>query len=83
MKYLENARWAVMDRIGFGLDAMIASGFLWPVVGLTVKYIRAARCALRRRASGAGIAGGMGSAADVELSAARREGRVPRRARAE
>jgi acyl-CoA thioester hydrolase len=43
MKYLENARWAVMDRIGFGLDAMIASGYLWPVVGLQVKYVRAAR----------------------------------------
>ena len=43
MKYLENARWAVMDRIGFGLQAMMDSGFLWPVVGLEVKYIRAAR----------------------------------------
>jgi acyl-CoA thioester hydrolase len=43
MKYLENARWAVMDRVGFGLDTMVASGFLWPVIGLTVKYIRAAR----------------------------------------
>jgi acyl-CoA thioester hydrolase len=43
MKYLENARWAVMNRIGFGLDAMKASGFLWPVVGLEVKYVRAAR----------------------------------------
>jgi acyl-CoA thioester hydrolase len=43
IKYLENARWAVMDRIGFGLDAMKRSGFLWPVVGLEVKYIRAAR----------------------------------------
>ncbi len=43
MKYLENARWAVMDRIGFGLDAMMGSGFLWPIVGLQVKYVRAAR----------------------------------------
>src|SRR5688572_17177145 len=42
-KYLENARWAVMNRIGFGLDAMKASGFLWPIVGLEVKYVRAAR----------------------------------------
>jgi acyl-CoA thioester hydrolase len=43
IKYLENARWALMDRVGFGLDAMKASGFLWPVVGLEVKYVRAAR----------------------------------------
>ncbi len=49
MKYLENARWAVMDRIGFGLDAMLASGFIWPVIGLEVKYIRAARYGERLR----------------------------------
>jgi acyl-CoA thioester hydrolase len=42
-KYLENARWALMDRIGFGLQAMIDSGYLWPVVSLQVKYVRAAR----------------------------------------
>jgi acyl-CoA thioester hydrolase len=52
MKYLENARWAVMDRIGFGLQAMMDSGFLWPVVGLEVKYIRAARYGDRLRVSG-------------------------------
>lgn len=49
MKYLENARWAVMNRIGFGLEAMVASGFLWPVVGLEVKYVRAARYGDRLR----------------------------------
>jgi acyl-CoA thioester hydrolase len=49
MKYLENARWAVMDRIGFGLAAMMDSGFIWPVVGLQVKYIRAARYGERLR----------------------------------
>jgi len=49
MKYLENARWAVMDRIGFGLQAMMSSGFIWPVVGLEVKYIRAARYGERLR----------------------------------
>jgi acyl-CoA thioester hydrolase len=49
MKYLENARWAVMNRIGFGLEAMLASGFIWPIVGLEVKYIRAARYGERLR----------------------------------
>jgi acyl-CoA thioester hydrolase len=49
MKYLENARWAVMSRIDFGLDAMMASGFIWPVIGLQVKYIRAARYGERLR----------------------------------
>ena len=49
MKYLENARWAVMNRIGFGLEAMLASGYIWPVIGLEVKYIRAARYGERLR----------------------------------
>ena len=53
MKYLENARWAVMERIGFDLDTMIGSGFLWPIVSVEVKYVRAVRYGdrLRVRAS--------------------------------
>jgi acyl-CoA thioester hydrolase len=49
MKYLENARWAVMERLGFGLEAMIASGFLWPIVSVEVKYVRVARYGERLR----------------------------------
>lgn len=49
MKYLENARWALMGRIGFDLEAMIASGYLWPIVSAQVKYIRAARYGDRLR----------------------------------
>lgn len=43
LKYLENARWALMDRLEFGLQAMIASGYAWPIVEAHVKYVRAAR----------------------------------------
>jgi acyl-CoA thioester hydrolase len=43
LRYLENARWALMKEIDFGLDAMRASGYGWPIVDLHVKYIRAAR----------------------------------------
>ncbi|MGH8189257.1 MAG: acyl-CoA thioesterase [Steroidobacteraceae bacterium] len=43
LKYLENARWALMARLDFGLDTMIASGYAWPVVEAHVKYVRAAR----------------------------------------
>lgn len=43
LKYLENARWALMGRIGFGLDDMLASGYAWPIVELQVKYVKAAR----------------------------------------
>jgi acyl-CoA thioester hydrolase len=43
LKYLENARWALMAQLGFGLDAMIASGYAWPIVETHVKYVRPAR----------------------------------------
>ena len=43
LKYLENARWALMARLDYGLDAMIASGYAWPIVDVHVKYVRAAR----------------------------------------
>jgi acyl-CoA thioester hydrolase len=43
LKYLENARWALMERLDFGLEAMLASGYAWPIVEAHVKYVRAAR----------------------------------------
>ena len=43
LKYLENARWALMERLDFGLDAMLASGYVWPIVEVHVKYVHAAR----------------------------------------
>ena len=53
LKYLENARWALMDQIGFGFAAMNGSGFAWPIVEMHVKYVHAARLGdqLRVRAS--------------------------------
>jgi acyl-CoA thioester hydrolase len=53
LRYLENARWALMRAIDFDLQDMLDSGFLWPLVDLRVKYVRAARFAdrLRVRAS--------------------------------
>lgn len=43
LKYLENARWALMDRIGFGFEVMCSSGYAWPIVEMHVKYVKAAR----------------------------------------
>ena len=43
LKYLENARWALMARLDFGLDTMLASGYAWPIVEAHVKYVRVAR----------------------------------------
>jgi acyl-CoA thioester hydrolase len=53
LKYLENARWALMDRIGFGFQAMQDSGYAWPIVEMHVKYVQAAKLGdrLRVRAS--------------------------------
>lgn len=42
LRYLENARWALMRRLNFDLPTMMASGYLWPIVDLRVKYIRTA-----------------------------------------
>lgn len=43
LKYLETARWALMDRLDFGYDTMVASGYAWPIVEMHVKYLHAAR----------------------------------------
>jgi len=42
LRYLENARWALMRSLDFDLATMMASGYLWPIVDLRVKYIRTA-----------------------------------------
>ena len=43
LRYLENARRALMRAIDFDLQEMIDSGFLWPIIDLQVKYVRVAR----------------------------------------
>lgn len=43
LKYLENARWALMDRLGYGLPKMLEANEGWPIVDLQVKYLRASR----------------------------------------
>jgi acyl-CoA thioester hydrolase len=49
LKYFENARWVLMDRIGYGLQSMLDSGYGWPVVDLQVKYLRVSRYGERLR----------------------------------
>lgn len=53
LKYFENARWALMDRLGYGLQRMVDSGYAWPVVQLQSKYLNAARFGERLRARAA------------------------------
>lgn len=42
LRYFENARWALMRALDFDLETMLASGYLWPIVDLRVKYVRTA-----------------------------------------
>jgi acyl-CoA thioester hydrolase len=53
VKYLEVARDELMNRIGYSHDAMRASGYLWPVVEMKLRYLQPAhlRQALRVRAT--------------------------------
>ncbi len=45
VKYMEQARCALLDRFNYGYPQMRDSGYAWPVVDLQVKYVRAVRFA--------------------------------------
>ncbi len=53
LRYFENARWALMNRLDYGLDRMLESGYGWPIVELQTRYLNTARFGdqLRVRAS--------------------------------
>ena len=40
VKFMEVARCALLRKIGYGYNEMTASGYVWPVVDLHIKYIR-------------------------------------------
>ncbi len=44
-RYLEDARCALLDRIGYNYAEMRNSGFMWPIVDMHTKYIRPIRFA--------------------------------------
>lgn len=39
-RFLEQARTALMEKIGYSFAEMAESGFLWPIVDLRIKYVR-------------------------------------------
>jgi acyl-CoA thioester hydrolase len=43
VRFLEQARCALLDRIGYNYAEMDASGYVWPVVDMRLKYVRPAR----------------------------------------
>jgi len=49
VKYFEDARCALLEKIGYDYLTMKASGYVWPVVDLRVKYTAPARFGSRLR----------------------------------
>lgn len=48
-RYLEQARCALLERLGYSYVEMEQSGYIWPIVELQVKYVRPVRYAQRIR----------------------------------
>ena len=42
VKYLEQARCALLDDLGYGYSAMQDSGYAWPLIDLQLRYVQAA-----------------------------------------
>ena len=42
-KYLEIARCAMLDKIDYGYKVMKATGYVWPIVDLQIRFVRPAR----------------------------------------
>lgn len=47
VKYLEIARGALLDTIDYNYPQMRASGYLWPVIDLQLRYVASARFGAR------------------------------------
>ncbi|MCW0206263.1 MAG: acyl-CoA thioesterase [Achromobacter sp.] len=43
VKYLEQARCELLDALGYNYDAMRASGYVWPVIDLHLRYAQPAQ----------------------------------------
>jgi acyl-CoA thioester hydrolase len=39
-RFLENARCALLDQIGYNYTQMKESGYAWPIVDMRIKYVR-------------------------------------------
>jgi acyl-CoA thioester hydrolase len=47
VKYFEQARCALLERLDYGYPQMRSSGYAWPVIDLQLRYIRGAHFAQR------------------------------------
>ncbi|WP_025899175.1 acyl-CoA thioesterase [Sneathiella glossodoripedis] len=39
-RFLEKARCALLDKIGYNYEEMRASGYAWPIVDMRIKYVK-------------------------------------------
>jgi acyl-CoA thioester hydrolase len=51
VRYLEQARCALLDKIGFNYEEMSRTPYAWPVVDLRIKFVRPARFGQELRAA--------------------------------
>lgn len=42
-RFFELARTALLTKIGYGYDAMLESGFAWPIIDMHIRYYRPLR----------------------------------------
>jgi acyl-CoA thioester hydrolase len=43
VRFLEQARCALLDKIAFNYEEMARTGYIWPVVDMRIKYVRPLR----------------------------------------
>jgi acyl-CoA thioester hydrolase len=48
-RYFEQARCALLDKLGYNYPEMDKSGYVWPIVDMHIKYVRPVRYAQRLR----------------------------------
>jgi acyl-CoA thioester hydrolase len=48
-RYLELARCALLEKIGYSYPEMARSGYFWPIVDMRIKYVRPVRMAQQIR----------------------------------
>ncbi|MBE0457538.1 acyl-CoA thioesterase [Pseudoalteromonas sp. KG3] len=49
VKYIEEARCALLDKIGYNYNVMEESGYMWPIVDMRLKYVASAKFGSRIR----------------------------------
>ena len=49
VKYIEDARCALLDKIGYNYNVMEQSGYMWPIVDMRLKYVASAEFGSRIR----------------------------------